>query len=101
MDDLDATIRPLSDLDRADLIKTLRRIDRQMLDIARGAGGRAKLGSSARNRAEEARANCDRLGRIIYFLQFRFPLPERDKALCEMLAEKLQAKGQWTGVYEI
>ena len=97
MDDLDTRIRQLSDLDRVSLIRALIRVDAQAEARTRGAGSRARLGTSARNRADNARNEMARLGRIIYFLRFRSPLPGGDEALCEMLAEKLNAKGQWTG----
>lgn len=104
MEDLDSTIRRLSDLDRVSLIRALIRMDAEAQRIARGAGSRAKRFSMARNRAEEARDQTNRLGAIIYFLRFRSPASSAtaaDLKLCAMLAEKLQAKGQWTGEADI
>jgi hypothetical protein len=104
MQDLDDRIRALSELDRIPLIQALIRIDSQLQPQAGGSGRRAKRGSMERYRAEEARAESDRLGRIIYFLRFRSPATAAtaaDSLLCEMLAEKLRAKGQWAGEYSV
>jgi len=52
-----------------------------------------------RYRGDEGYAHSERLGRIIYFLRFRCPATDataEDMKLCRELAEKLQAKGQWT-----
>ena len=51
-----------------------------------------------------ALAESGRLGRIIYFLRFRSPATgatPRDMTLCQKLADKLQAKGQWSGEYSV
>lgn len=99
--DLSERIRYLSDLDRIQLIDALIRIDAQMQAIAR-KGRNAKRDSPSRYHAEEARAQVARLGRIIYFLRFRSPATgatDDDFMLCNMLAEKLRAKGQWEGEY--
>jgi hypothetical protein len=99
MRNLDERVRSLSDLDRIPLIKALIAYDAEAERIAK-AGSRAKSGSPARYRAEEARGQIARLGRIIYFLRFRSPASgatAADQALCEMLATKLEAKGQWVG----
>ena len=101
MEDLDSRIRRLSEMDCIPLIRELRRIDAGVHSVASGSGSRASRGSVARNRAEDARDETARLGAIIHFLWFRFPVPDRDRALCEMLAQKLQAKGQWTGDADI
>lgn len=101
MEDLDARMRALSDLDREPLIHALIQIDHEAQRQV-GAGRRAKFGSMARNRAEEAAEQRSRLGRIIYFLRFRSPATDattEDTALCQMLSEKLRAKRQWTGEY--
>jgi hypothetical protein len=101
MEDLDIRIRRLSDLDRVALVQELVRMDDVAAALARGAT-RAKRGSVARERAEQARADRARLGGIIYFLRFRSPATgatSEDRKLCEMLAEKLRAKGQWEGEY--
>ena len=104
MKELRETIWRLSNLDRGPLIDALLGMDAEQQAIACGSGRRAELGSSARNRAEKARSNCFRLGKIIYFLRFRSPAtntsPE-DAALCRKLAHKLLAKGQWTGGHSI
>jgi hypothetical protein len=99
MEDLDARIRALSDLDRVPMINALIRIDSEAQSQSR-TGRRAKRGSVDRNRAEGAAAESARLGRIIYFLRFRSfatNTSAKDEELCAMLAGKLQAKGQWTG----
>ena len=103
MEDLDNRIRRLSDLDRVPLIRELIRIDAQAQELAR-TGRRARLGSTTRNRAEGAQRQSERLGMIIYFLRYRSPASgarAKDMELCHILAEKLQAKGQWTGEAEI
>ena len=67
-------------------------------------GRRAAVGSMVRTHAEEALAESDRLGRIIYFLRFRnfaSSSTPKDQVLCNALAEKLTAKGQWTGEYSL
>jgi len=100
MEDLRERILRLSDLDRVALIEALVRMDDQQRAIARGAGSRARLGSIERNRAEEAQSNCNRLGKILYFLRHRSPTFDtstEDAALCDTLAERFRAKGQWTG----
>lgn len=102
MEDLRERIRRLSDLGRIPLINALIGIDAQEQARASGRDRRARLGSTARNRAEEARSNSNRLGQIIYFLRFRSPATNTsaaDLALCDELAEKLKAKGQWDGEY--
>jgi hypothetical protein len=99
MEDLDSRIRRLSDLDRVPLIQALIRIDAEMKRLAR-SGRRARLGTPSRNRADDALEQTYRLGQIIYFLRFRSPATNTrpgDLAFCDMLAEKLRAKGQWTG----
>lgn len=103
MRDFDERIRSFSDLDRIPLINALISCDAEAKSIAK-AGSRAKRNSPARYRAEEARSQIDRFGRIIYFLRFRSPASGAtvaDQALCDMLAKKLEAKGQWVGEYSI
>jgi hypothetical protein len=97
--DLDSKIRDLSDLDRASLIAELIRMDVGYQHQCR-IGRRAQLGSMERYRGDEAHAHSERLGRIVYFLRFGTPAEHataEDMKLCKELAEKLQAKGQWTG----
>jgi hypothetical protein len=96
---LSERVRRLSNLDRVQIIDALIGIDAQMQAIAR-RGTRAKRDSPARYRADEALSQVGRLGRIIYFLRFRTPatgITDDDLILCDMLAEKLRAKGQWEG----
>ena len=103
MEDLDTRIRALSDLERIPLIQELIRIDSGKQALAR-AGRRARRGTAERYRSEQARSDSDRLGQIIYFLRFRSPATNtsaEDLALCDMLADKLRAKGQWTGEYSV
>jgi len=83
------------------MIQGLIRLDAQAKARAK-AGARAKRGTTARNRADEARAETERLGRIVYFLRSRSPASNatpQDMVLCDALAGKLQAKGQWAGEY--
>jgi hypothetical protein len=103
MGDLDTRILAVAELDRVPMIETLIGLDAQAQARAR-SGRHARLGSVRSNRADEARAEAERLGRIIYFLRFRSPpstLTDEDARLCEILAAKLQAKGQWTGEYSL
>jgi hypothetical protein len=100
---LDARILALSDLDRVPLIERLIALDTQARERAR-PGRRAARGTPTRMRADEALAESERLGRIIYFLRFRSfatPSTPKDELLCNVLAEKLTARGQWTGEYSV
>jgi hypothetical protein len=103
MDDLNTRILVLAELHRIPMIEGLVALDAQASARAR-IGKRARQGSTTRNRAEEARAESERLGRIIYFLRFRTPpssFTDEDAHLCEILATNLQKKGEWTGDYSI
>ena len=103
VEDLDSKIRELSDLDRVSLIRELVLMDAGYQHQYR-IGRRAQLGSTERYRGDEAHARSERLGRIIYFLRFRSPAEYAtadDMKLCKELAEKLQAKGQWTEIIPI
>jgi len=98
VEDLDSKIRDLSDLDRVSLINELIRMNASYQHQYR-IGTRAQPGSMDRYRGDEAHAHSERLGRIIYFLRFGIPAEyatAEDMKLCKELAEKLQAKGQWT-----
>ena len=102
VEDLDSKIRDLSNLDRVSLIRELIRMDAGYQHHYR-IGRRAQLGSMERYRGDEAHAHSERLGRIIYFLRFRIPAEyatAEDTKLCKELAEKFQAKGQWTGTIQ-
>lgn len=102
MEDLHTSIWRLSDLDRVPLIEALIRMDATAQATARGRGSRARRGTMERYRVEQASDDSDTLGRIIYFLRFRSPATHAtaaDLALCDELAEKLRAKGQWQGEY--
>jgi hypothetical protein len=101
MDDLDTRIQKLSERDRVSLIQELVRMADQM-DARVRAGRRAKRDSVARRLADNARAQGAHLARIIFFLRRRIPATgatAEDQRLCDMLAEKLEAKGQWVGEY--
>jgi hypothetical protein len=103
MDDLNTRILAVAELDRVPMIESLIGLDAQAQARAR-SGRKARLGTVARNRADEARAQAERLGRIIYFLRFRSrpsTFTEEDARLCDILAGKLQAKGQWAGEYSL
>ena len=100
MRDFDEFVRSLGDRDRVDIIKALIARDATAHKIARGPGRKARRGTSGRDRAEEARGERDRLGRIICFVRFRSPATgstAADLALCDFLAQSLAAKGQWSG----
>jgi hypothetical protein len=104
MDDLSTRILAVAELDRVPMIEALIALDAQAQARARIAGRRPPVGSMRIIRADEARAQAERLGRIIYFLRFRTQpstFTDEDARLCEILAAKLQAKGQWTGEYSI
>jgi len=101
MRDFHEFVRSLADYDRIEMINALIAADAAAARQAH-AGSRAKKDSPARYRAEEARQQVARFGRIIYFLRFRSPATgstAADLVLCDMLAEKLWIKGQWTGEY--
>jgi hypothetical protein len=101
--DLDARVLALADLDRVPLIEKLIGLDAQAQARAR-AGRRVRRGSIVRMRADEAFAESERLGRIIFFLRFRLSpdhATANDLALCDALAAKLAAKGQWSGDYSL
>jgi hypothetical protein len=98
VEDLDSKMRDLSDLDRVSLINELILMNAGYQHQYR-VGRRAQLGTIERYRGDEAQAHSQRLERIIYFLRFRIPAEyatAEDMKLCKELAEKLQAKGQWT-----
>jgi len=100
---LDARILALAELNRVPLIEELTVLDTQARARAR-SGRRAAHGSARRMRADEAHAESERLGRIIYFLRFRSfatSSTSKDEALCNTLMEKLAAKGQWVGEYSV
>ena len=97
---LEDTLQAVANLDRLSMIRELIRIDADLQRIARGRGNRARTGTPERIRAENARHDSGRLGAFIYFLRFRTMADstnDGDRVLCLMLAEKLEAKGQWAG----
>jgi hypothetical protein len=100
---LDARLLALADLNRVPLIENLILLDTRAQARVR-AGRRAARDSVIRRRADEARIESDRFGRIIYFLRFR-TLADRstieEAALCSSLADNLTAKGQWSGDYSL
>jgi hypothetical protein len=98
MRDFDEYVRSLADMDRGEIIKALVAADKRAAGIWQ-AGRRAKRDSPAKCLSEDARHQVDRFGRIIYFLCFRSlatTATAADVALCDMLAEILKTKGQWT-----
>jgi hypothetical protein len=100
---LDARILALADLDRVPLIEKLIAFDSEARAWAR-AGRRAARGGMVRMRADQAVAESERIGRIIYFLRFRRMADSgtaKDDVLCDALAAKLTAKGQWVGEYAL
>jgi hypothetical protein len=99
MRDFDELVRSLADRDRVDMIRALVAADAGAQRVAR-AGQRARRDSPAGYRREEALSQVARFGRIIHFLRFRSPAQGStagDLALCALLQEKLEAKGQWVG----
>jgi hypothetical protein len=97
MDRLHDRILRFSGLGRRDLISALIRMDAKQYAAATN-GARTRGGTNARHRADEAKDKVNRLGKIIHFLRFRFPMPAGpDESICQLLAEKLQAKGDWEG----
>jgi hypothetical protein len=100
---LDARILALAELDRVPLIEKLIALDAQARARAR-IGRRAAHGTPTRMRADEALAESERLGRITYFLRvrdFASSTTPKYQVLCNVLAEKLTAKGQWAGKYSL
>jgi hypothetical protein len=103
LQDLDSRIRDLSHLDRVSLVQELAKMAVGYQHQYR-IGSRAELGSIERYRGDEAQADSERLRRIIYFLRFRTLAEDataEDMKLCSELAERFQAKGQWTESYPI
>jgi hypothetical protein len=103
MYDLDSRILAVAELDRVPMIERLIAFNADAGTRTR-MGRCARLGTATRTCAEEARTETERLGRIISFLRFRKPptgLTHGDARLCETLAGKLRAKGQWTGEYSL
>jgi hypothetical protein len=96
-------VRTNSELDRIPMIEALICADSDARSLAQ-RGRSAKRYSGLWQRAEEAASHTARFGRIIYFLRFRSPASgatAEDLELCEMLAQKLEAKGQWRGEYSL
>jgi len=101
MDDLNAKLLALADLDRVPMIECLIALDAQAKARAR-KGKRARPGGGVRNRADQAEADAQRLDRIIRFLRTRSLPPNLtgpDARLCEELAGTLRRKGQWSCDY--
>ena len=87
--------------DRAPLIQALIRIDAEKLRTVLEDGPSAAAWSATWLKKRGTRATgWVRLSTLNYFLRFRSPAmgtTDADLAWCDMLAEKLRAKGQWTG----
>ena len=86
MRDFDEFVLSLGDEDR-----------RKMINSLRGAADRtdASRRSGSQDKRNEALRRCERFGRIIYFLLHRShsdSATDADRALCQILAEKLQTK---------
>ena len=86
-------------MDLGEIIKALVAADKRAAGVWQ-AGRRTKRDSPAtKRRSEDARHQVDRFERVIFFLRFHSlatTATAADVALCDMLAEKLKAKGQWT-----
>jgi hypothetical protein len=99
MRDLDEYVTSLAGLDRREIIRLLISADAEAQMLAK-SGHRQRRGTAAQCRAEQARYDGERYGRIIYFLRFRNPpqgSTDADLKLCDLLAAKLNNKGQWKG----
>ena len=99
MRDFDEFVTSPADLDRREIIRQLISADADAQRSAK-SGHRERRGTPAQCRAEQARYDGERYGRIIYFLRFRSVAQgstDADLKLCDLLAAKLNNKGQWTG----
>ena len=99
MRDFDEFVTSLADLDRREIIRQLISADSDTQRLA-GSGRRERIGTPEQCGTEQARYDGERYGRIIYFLRFRNPpqgSTDADLKLCDLLAAKLNNKGQWTG----
>jgi hypothetical protein len=99
MGDLDEYVTSLAELDRREIIRQLISADANAQTLAK-SGHRERRGTPAQCRAEQARYDGERYGRIIYFLRFRSVAQgstDADLKLCDLLAAKLKNKGQWKG----
>jgi hypothetical protein len=99
MRDLDEYVTSLAGLDRREIIRLLISADADAQSLAK-SGHRERRGTSGQRRAEQARYDGERFGRIIYFLRFRSVTQgsiDADLKLFDLLAAKLKNKGQWKG----
>jgi hypothetical protein len=97
---LDEYVTSLAGLDRREIIRQLISADANAQRLAK-SGHRERPGTLPQRRAEQARHDGERYGRIIYFLRFRSVaqgLTDADLKLCDLLAAKLTNKGQWKGM---
>jgi hypothetical protein len=100
MHDLDEYVTSLAGLDRREIIRLLISADADAQVLAK-TGHRERRGTPAQCRAQQARYDGERYGRIIYFLRFRNSpqgSTDADLKLCNLLAVKLKNKGQWKGL---
>jgi hypothetical protein len=83
MRDIDELVRSLANEDRKTIIKRL-----------------VEAADRVQKRSPEAQERSERYGRILFFLRQRMhsdTATAADRELCDMLAERLRAKGQWKG----
>jgi hypothetical protein len=100
MHNLDEYVTSLAGLDRREIIRILVSADADAQMLAK-SGHRERRGTLAQCRAEQARCDGERYGRIIYVLRFRSVAQgssDADLKLCDLLAAKLNNKGQWKGL---
>ena len=95
MRDLDETVRMIADRPLAEIIALL---DREAT-VAEYAARRTRRrnGPVGKNRASAMRQR-DRIVRILFFLRHRSPAFEatkEDDDLCNLLTQRLQARGEW------
>lgn len=83
MQNIDELVRSLANEDRKTIVKRLTEADDRI-----------------NRRSLDAQKQSERFGRILFFLRRRMHSDSAtimDRELCDMLAEKLRAKGQWSG----
>jgi hypothetical protein len=95
MRDLDETVRMIAD---RPLVEIIAQLDREATAAEYAARRtRNRSGPVGKNRASAMRQR-DRIGRILFFLRHRSPAigaTEEDDALCNLLSQRLQARGEW------
>ena len=95
MRDLDETVRMIADRPLVEIVTLLEREATAADYAARRTHNRS--GPIGKNRAKAMRQR-ERIGRILFFLRHRSPAigaTKEDDDLCNLLAKRLQARGEW------